>query len=174
MKMFHVKRFAKTLVRRGFFVFLAVMLFTACIAPKHTIEINDYILMENGKEVLGREQGLTAFIFENDQRKMPFRQFVVEKYSLGYTQDIRFNVDIDGIRYTVLLYTNDELEKYFDTTQFMSKNFETEVNRVGSTANFIALSVISESNEDCLAEDSLHRNVVIGYLKRLKDEYYNS
>lgn len=173
MKMFHVKRFAKTLVRRGFFVFLAVMLFTACIAPKHTIEINDYILMENGKEVLGREKGLTAFIFENNQRKMPFRQFIVEKYSLGYAQDIQFNVDIDGVRYTVFLYTNDELEKYFDATQFMSKNFENEANRI-TTVNFLALSVISESNEDCLAENSLHRSVVIGYLKRLKDEYYNS
>jgi len=169
-----VKRFEKTLTLKGFFVFFGILFFTACFTPKHTVEINDYILLENGKEVLGREKGLTAFFFENNPRKKPFKQFIIEKFDLGYTQDTEFNVDIEGQRYTVLLYTNDEVQKYFDTTQFMSKNFETEANTIGSRANFIAVSVVTGANEDCLAEDSLHRNLVIDYLKKLKQEYYNS
>jgi hypothetical protein len=174
MAMFHVERFLKTLLRKGFFVFLTVILFTACITPRHTVEINDYVLLPNGKEVLGKEKGLMAFIFENNKRKAPFQEFLVEKYKLGATQEIWYYVIVDGIRLKVFLYDNAELEKYFDTSQFMISNVETEVNRIGSSVDFLALSVISETNEDCLAEGSLYQGMAIKYLKALKDEYnYN-
>lgn len=171
MAMFHVERFLKTLLLKGFFVFLVVILFTACITPRHTVEINDFVLMANGKEVLGRDKGLTAFIFENNKRKAPFQQFIVQKYKLGYTRDIEYFVMIEGIRFKVFLYENAELEKYFDTSQFMVTNFETEVNRIGSSADFIAMSVINDNNEDCLDEGSLYQTIVIKYLRELKYEY---
>lgn len=173
-RVFHVKRFVKTLLPKGFFVFLMMMVTVSCVTPLHTVEINDYVLLENGKEILGREKGLTAFIFENDQKKIPFRQFIIQKFKLGYTQEISFYTIIDGHRFKVLLYENSEVEKYFDTSQFMITNFETEPNRVGSTANFIALSVTDDYNEDCLSEESLYRNIVVKYLRELKIEYYNT
>lgn len=171
MAMFHVERFLKTLLLKGFFVFLVVILFTACITPRHSVEINDFVLMANGKEVLGRDKGLTAFIFENNKRKAPFQQFIIQKYKLGYTRDIEYFVMIEGIRFKVFLYENAELEKYFDTSQFMVTNFETEVNRIGSSADFIGMSVINDNNEDCLDEGSLYQTIVIKYLRELKYEY---
>lgn len=172
--MFHVKRFVKTLSIKGFFVLLMVVFATSCITPRHTVEINDYILLENGKEVLGKEKGLTAFVFENNQRKMPFAQFVSYKYNLGVFTDVSYWVTVDGHRLKVFLYENAELEKYFDVSQFMVSNVETEASIVGSTAKFLAISVISEHNEDCLAENSLYRKITIDYLKNLKDEFNRS
>jgi hypothetical protein len=55
----------------------------------------------------------------------------------------------------------------------MVSNVETEVNRIGSTTNFLGLSVIDEYNNDCLGEGSLYQNLVLDYLKKLKYEYNN-
>ncbi len=171
MRLFHVKRFVKTLSSKGFFVFLVMALATSCITPRHTVEIKNYVLMENGKEVLGRDKGLTAFIFENNQAKMPFAQFLAFKYNLGSYTDVSYAVDIDGHKMKVFLYENAELEKYFDVSQFMVTRVETNANIVGSRARFLAMSVLSESNEDCLEETSLYRNITINYLEGLKEEY---
>lgn len=171
MAMFHVERFLKTLLLKGFFVFFVGMMFSGCITPRHTVEIDDYILLQNGKEVLGRENGLTCFLFENNQRKAPFQQFLMNKYGLGATDETTYYVMLEGTRFKVFLYSYDELMKYFDLSQFMVSNIETEVNRVGSSANFIGMSVIDDYNNDCLAEGSLYQNLVIKYLKDLKYEF---
>ena len=172
--MFHVEHKIKTLFRRGFFLFCIVTFAVSCITPRHTVEINDYILLNNGKEILGKEKGLTAFMFENNQRKIPFQQFVADKYDVGSYHDISYWVTIDGNRYKVFVYENSDVEKYFDISEFMVSNVETEANIIGSKAKFIALSMVTASNEDCLAENSLFRNIAIQYLKQLKDEYLNN
>jgi hypothetical protein len=174
MEMFHVKRSRKTLFSKGFFVFLIMAMATSCITQRHTVEIHSFVLLENGKEVLGKEKGLTAFIFENDQSKVPFAQFLANKYNVGTYTDVSYWVDVDGHRMKVLLYENAELEKYFDVSQFMVTKGVTEGNIVGSTAKFLAISVINENNEDCLADDSLYKNITIKYLEALKDEYTRS
>lgn len=170
MKMFHVERYIKTLFVKGFFVFLIITLFSGCITPRHTVEVGDYLLLPDGKEILGKEKGLTCFFFENNQGKMPFKEFLVIKYGIGYTEDIYYNVDIEVKRFKVFLYTNDELMKYYDLSQFMVSNFETEPNRY-SSANFLGLSVVDEYNNDCLAEGSLYQDMIVKYLRDLKHEF---
>ncbi len=172
--MFHVEHKIKTLFRRGFFLFCIAMIAVSCITPRHTVEINDYILLDNGKEILGKEKGLTAFMFENNPRKIPFQQFVADKYDIGSYHDISYSVTIDGNRYKVFVYENSDVEKYFDISEFMVSNVETDANIIGSRAKFIALSMVTASNEDCLAESSLFRNIAIKHLKQLKDEYLNN
>jgi len=172
-KMFHVEQKIKTLFIKGFFVFFISLLFTSCITPRHTVEVGEYLLLPNGKEILGRENGLTCFFFENNQRKQPIQQFLSYKYNIGSTENISYYVTVEGVRLKVLLYTNDELMKYYDLSQFMVSNVETEVNRVGSTANFLGISVIDDYNNDCLAEGSLYQNMTLKYLKDLKFEYNN-
>ncbi|AXG73658.1 hypothetical protein DVK85_05185 [Flavobacterium arcticum] len=150
------------------------MFAVSCITPRHTVEINDYILLENGIEILGKEKGLTAFMFENNPRKIPFQQFVADKYNVGSYHDVNYWVTINGNRYKVFVYENSDIEKYFDISEFMVTNVETEVNIVGSKAKFIALSMTDASNEDCLGENSLFRSIAIKHLKQLKDEYLNN
>lgn len=168
MRMFHVER--NNILGRVSTIFLIIIMFASCITPRHTIQINDYILVPNGKPVLGNT-GLTAFIFENNQRQIPFVQFVADKYNVGTYNEVEYWVEVEGHRFKVLVYENSEVEKYFDTSDYMVSNVEPESNIVGSKANFIALSIINEINEDCLAEDSLYKNIAAKYLKNLKDEY---
>lgn len=168
--MFHVERIKNIFFAVVFLLFGAV----SCITPRHTVEINDYILLPNGIEVLGKEQGLTAFMFENDPTKIPFQQFVADKYNIGNYVDVSYWVTVDGHRFKVFVYAPSDIEKYFDTSEFMVTNVETEVNIVGSKTKFLALSMISSANEDCLDQNSLYYNIAITYLKQLKDEYLRS
>ncbi len=173
MKVFHVERINKALIFKGLLLFLCMNLFSACITPRHTVQINDYILLPNGKEILGKEKGLTAFVFENNPRKIPFHQFVGDKYNLPNYTDIEYWVTLDNMRFKVFVYENAEINKYFNTSEFMISNIEPDMNIIGSKAPFIALSVINTYNEDCLDEKSLFRNITLKYLKQLKDEYIN-
>lgn len=168
--MFHVERKIKTLFKKGFFVFFAVLFFASCITQRHTIEIDEYVLLNDGKAVLGREKGLTCFLFENNQKQVAFQQFIMEKYKIGISDEMYYYVTLEGKRFKVYVYSNDELNKYFDLSQFMVTKAETEVNQV-TTVNFLGISVIDEMNEDCLAENSLYQTLVIKYLKDLKFEF---
>ena len=172
--MFHVKPMLKALVNKGFLFFLLInFTFIGCITSRQFVDVSDYVLLPNGKPVLGND-GLTAFIFENNPKKIPFQQFLADKYNVGNYREIEYWVTIDGRRYKVMLYENAELEKYFDTTDFVAANVEPDSNVIGSKAKFLALSVINEYNEDCLANGSLYQNIIIEYLRNLKKEYYNS
>jgi hypothetical protein len=172
--MFHVKRFQKILISIAFAMIFACAFFASCIAPRHTVEINEYILIPNGKQVLGHDKGLTAYIFENNQRKIPFNQYVGDKYRSGSYSDIEYSVTLQGTRFKVYIYENAEVEKYFDIGQFMVSNVEADTNIMGSKARFIAVSVIDDYNNDALSEQSLYRNIVINYLRNLVKEYNNS
>ncbi len=160
-------------LKQALLVFIALMLLNSCGVPRHTVEIEDYILVDGGKKVLGKEEGLTAFIFENNPRKMPFVQFAADKYGVGSYKDVTFWADFDGHRFKVFLYDYDELNKYFDMGQFMVTKYETDTNVIGTKEQFIGISVINNANEDCLANNSLFKQVAIDYLKKLKDEYNN-
>lgn len=187
--MFHVERFQfqsklnevkKSLnkikglfLKQALLVFITALTLTGCGTARHMVEIEDYVLVGGGKKVLGKEEGLTTFIFENNPRKIPFVQFVADKYGVGSYRDVTYWTDFDGHRFKVLLYDYDELQKYFDMGQFMVTKQETDANVVGSKEQFIGLSVINNANEDCLAENSLFKQIAIKYLKELKEEYNN-
>lgn len=171
--MFHVKQFfSDSIIKRIFLLIMFFLLPLSCVTPRQTIQISDYILLENGKKILGNE-GLTAFVFENNPRKIPFNQFLVNKFNLPKYIDVSFWVTIDGNRYQIFLYENHELEKYFKLSDYMVSNVEPDMNIIGSKAKFIGLSMISSYNEDCLKLNSLYQNIAIKYLKNLKDEYNN-
>ena len=172
--MFHVEQIKiKTLFRKGFLVFLIIIVFTSCSTTRHSVEIQDYVLLPNGKEILGKEKGLNAFIFENNPRKIPFVQFAANKYGVGKYTDVSYWVTVDEYRFRVFVYDTDELQKYFDMGQFMVTKQETTQNIVGSTEKFIGLSMTTDANEDCLDQHSLFNKIAINYLKSLKDEYNN-
>ena len=173
--MFHVERFKiSTILKVVFVVFFLMMIPVSCVAPRATVQIADYTLLRGGKEILGKKEGLVAFVFENNQRKIPFVQFIANKYSLGKYYEVEYWVTIEGTKFKVYLYENAEIEKYFDTSAFTISNVEPDSAIVGSKANFLALSMVSESNEDCLAHGSLYQNIAIEYLLNLKREYNNS
>lgn len=172
--MFHVKRhFVHTINKGKMLVFAISVFFISCVARKATIQIEDYLLVPNGKEVLGNPKPLTAFIFENNTRNMTIEKFLSMKFKAENYFSHEFPVMIDRNRYKIILYDNSEFEKYFDSSNYSVINLQPADATVEVQRKFIAFSMIDNENQDCLADDSLLQNIAIHYLKNLKDEYYN-
>lgn len=172
--MFHVERTLLAPMNKGrFAIILLFFVLLSCGIAKQKYVIDDYTLVPNAKEILGNK-GLTAFVFENNKKIIPFQQFVTHKYKLDSYQEKEFWVTIDKEKYKIILYDNDELIKYINTSDFILANQDPAIVNVGSTADFIALSMITSRNEDCLAEGSLYENVAVKYLKQLKDEFLSN
>jgi len=168
---FHVEQITKSPVIKRIFLFLMAFYFLqSCIGARAGFQIDDYYVAENGKEILGTKP-LNAFIFENNLKNLPFEQFLAVKYKLDNYLTRDFWITIDGNRYQILVYDFAEFDKYFGTANFAAVNQENVANIVGGQPKFIAISMITDSNEDCLSDKSIFQNMAINYLKNLKDEY---
>ncbi len=170
MKMFHVERKPSSRTVKGLFVFFSMLFLSNCGSPRQRTTIPNYLVLPNGKEILGNK-GLNAFIFENTQNKLTFQNYLVTKYNLDNLQDKDFWVTIDGSKYKLLIYENAELEKYFVVSDFIITNKRPEVSESTSQPNFIAVSIINATNEDCLSNQSLFQNIALNYLQDLKNDY---
>lgn len=154
-------------------VFVISVFFISCVARKATIQIEDYLLVPNGKEVFGNPIPLTAFIFENNTKNMTIEKFLSMKFKKENYYSLEYSVTIDRNRYKIILYDNSEFEKYFDSCNFSVINLQPDDATVEIQRKFIAFSMVNSDHQDCLADDSLLQNIAVNYLKNLKDEYYN-
>ena len=144
-----------------------------CAGRKPTIQILDYILVPNGKEVLGNKEGLTAFIFENNTKNLPIEKFLSVKFKSDNYFKTEYSIVIDKSNYKMIVYDNSDFEKYFNSANYSVINLEPHNDQSDQQRKFIAISLITSNNEDCLRDNSLFQNIAINYLKKLKDEYYN-
>ncbi len=171
--MFHVERSSASAIYKGKVgLLITFLLFTSCIGTRQTIQIPDYLLVLNGKEIIGNK-GLTAFVFENNSRKMPFEQYLAFKFKADNYSQKEFWVNFDNSKFKIIVYDYAEFEKYFISANYSPINLEPENSQSTDKRKFIALSMINSFNEDCLAEGSLYKNNATNYLKKLKDEYNN-
>jgi hypothetical protein len=171
--MFHVERQIKSFMNKRITVFFLLLFFMiSCNVSRQTIQIPDYILVPNGKEILGNKS-LNAFIFENNTRNLTIEKYLSMKFNGENYFTNEYWITIDKNKYKLILYTNDEFEKYFNSANYAVINLEPEDSQNGVQRKFVAFSVINSNNEDCLADGSLFQNMVVNYLKKLKDEYYN-
>jgi len=172
--MFHVERTLLKLMYKGKLpIFLLLFIILSCGISRQKYVIEDYTIVPNAKEIIGNK-GLNAFVFENNKKIIPFQQFLVNKFKLNSYQEKEIWVTIEGDKYKIILYDNDELEKYINTSDFTVANQNPDVVNVGSPVDFIAISMISSRNDDCLAEGSLYENIAVKYLKQLKDEFLSN
>jgi len=172
--MFHVKLNLRKPIFKGTTVLLiAFLMLQSCAGAKQSIQVPDYVLVPNGRENIG-ENNLTAFIFENNMKNLPIEQFLSQKYKTNNYYEKEVWVTIDGQKYKIIVYDYNEFEKYFISTNYSPINVEPENSKSGDQRKFIAISMISAYNEDCLADGSLLQNTAVKYLKNLKDEYINS
>jgi len=172
--MFHVKLLLRTPAFKGMIGLLFLFfLLNGCAGAQHSIQVPDYVLVANGKENLG-SANLTAFIFENNMKNLPIEQFLAFKFNTNNLYEKEFWVTIDKQKFKLIVYDYNEFEKYFVSTNYAPMNVEPENAKSGDQRKFIAISMINDYNEDCLAEGSLLQNVAVKYLKNLKDEYLSS
>lgn len=139
--------------------------------PKYVID--DYALVPNAKEILGN-QGLTAFVFENNKKILPFQQFLVGKFNLQTYNQREIPVLINDEKFILHVYDSDEIIKYINTVDFVMQTQIPDASKIGNQADFIVVSLVNSKNEDCLQENSLYQNIGIKYLKKLKEEYFSN
>jgi hypothetical protein len=170
--MFHVERTPKSPLFATI-VLVCVSLFIQCGGARSTIQITDYLLVGNGIE-LQKNKPLTAFVFENNQKNPPIEKFLSLKFKNSNYFDKQFWVNIQGNKCKLIVYDAAEFEKYIGSSNYAQINQEPENAKYGSQPKFIAFSVVSATNEDCLSDQSLYQQVVLTYVKNLKNEYYNN
>jgi len=147
-------------------------IFSGCGGSRQSVQIPDYLLVPNGKEVTGNK-ALTAFIFENNLKKIPIEQYLADKFKVDNFQEREYWVSIDKDKYKIMIYDYNEFEKYFGSANYSVINLEPDDVNVNEKRKFIAISMINSYNKDCLTDRSIFQNIAVKYLKNLKDEYYN-
>lgn len=171
--MFHVERNLSGAVNKRKVLSLFILfVFTCCISSRQTVQISDYILVPNGKKITGTNS-LVAFVFENNQKKIPIEQYLSLKYNTDNFQENQIWVVIANDKFKIIIYDYSEFEKYFQSANYSVINQEPESNKTGDARKFIAISMVNAANEDCLANNSLFQNSALKYLKKLKDDYRN-
>ncbi len=170
--MFHVERIinSHTFKRKTISVFLFCVL-ASCGVNKSRITISDFYIHQNGKSVTNTNP-LNAFVFENNLANNPFQEYISNTYKTITIQNTELWVTIDKLKFKLIFYDFDEFEKYFGTQNFTATNQETLSQKTGNNNKFIAISVISDKNEDCLNPNSLFYTQIIEYLKNLKNNYF--
>ena len=153
-------------------LFLSVIS-VSCGIHKPQYIIEDYVLVPNAKPVLGNA-GLTAFVFENNKKILPFQQFLINQYKLQTLNQREIPFTINNEQFILHVYDRDETDKYINTSDFVLKNQIPDASKMGNQSDFIVVSVTNDKNEDCLKDDSLYQNIVIKYLKNLKEDYFKN
>ena len=169
--MFHVERNKKRVINTAFALVLWVCSI-ACSGSRNTVQIQDYLLVGNGIE-LQSHVPLTAFVFENNQKNPPIEKFLSLKFKLSNYFDKQFWVTLNNAKFKLVVYDAAEFEKFIGSGNYAQINQEPENAKYGNQPKFIAFSMVSSTNEDCLSDQSLYQHLALTYLKNLKDDYCN-
>ena len=163
----------KLMNNRNFSLFVVYAILISCGIHKPKYTITDYVLVPNAKEIIGNK-GLTAFVFENNKRIIPFQQFLAVHYNLQTLNQKEIPFEINDERFTLHVYDATQMEKYINLSDFVMKEQIPDVSKMGNQSDFIVLSAVNDRNEDCLKDDSLYQTRVLKYLKNLKEAYLSN
>ena len=168
-----MKRFLPT-------IFVLVLL-SSCIPLRIAPNIKDYKLTQ-GKRFKKGLPKKTVFVFEDPKDANEFYDYINTKFQLNdYYVDVQVPFLVSGNTFYFSFYEVEiptktinliplaldvALSKSADMDPILEDAYAT---RVGNW--YIALEVFSDTEEDCLSEDSISREMVLSYLRELKNEY---
>ena len=87
--------------------------------------------------------------------------------------DKQFWVTLNNSKFKLVVYDAAEFEKFIGSGNYAQINQEPENAKYGNQPKFIAFSMVSSTNEDCLSDQSLYQHLALTYLKNLKEDYCN-
>ena len=166
-----------------------IFLVHSCIPLRIAPDIEDYKLAKGKKfkRSLGKRE---MFIFEDPKEAEHFYNFINTKYALNdknVYDDIPFR--IDDQQYFFAFYEVEIPDKTLNLGPAMVDAFlnvalgneEPELYFADESRDYmrrenwyLAIEVYSDKEKDCLAEHSLSREVVLKYLRVLKNEYLST
>ncbi len=168
---------------------LLVLFFTSCIPLRIAPDIDDYRITR-GKSFQRTLPKREMFVFEDPKEANGFYNFVDTKFALdneNVYDDVPFA--IEGEQYFFSFYEveiSDKALNLFPVVMDVFVNaalgnddmdpiFSDEDNTVSRKGHwYIAIEVYSDLEKDCLHIDSLSREMVLKYLRDLKNDYLST
>jgi hypothetical protein len=161
-------------------IFVVVFL-GSCIPLRIAPNIKDYKLTQ-GKRFKKGLPKKNVFVFEDPKDANEFYDYINTKFNLNnYYVDVQVPFLVDGNTYYFSFYEVEiptktinliplALDVALNKAADMEPVFdEAHTSRIGNW--YIAIEVFSDTEEDCLAENSISREKVLSYLRKLKNEY---
>lgn len=162
-----------------------LFLLHSCIPIRIAPSIDDYRVVK-GKKFKRSLPKRQMFIFENPKDADHFYNYVNTKFTLNAENvydDIPFK--IDGQQYFFSFYEVDIPDKSIDFLSFFFSHAlsaaldyedenDTAPEEVRKENYYLAIEVYNDIEHDCLTDTSLSREVVLKYLRALKEEYLST
>ncbi len=159
-----------------------VLLFLgSCIPLRIAPNIKDYKVTE-GKRFKKGLPKKTVFVFEDPKNENEFYDYINTKFQLNdYYVDVQVPFSLDAKTFYFSFYEVEiptksinliplALDVALNKAADMDPVFdEVHTSRTGNW--YIAIEVFKDNNGDCLSENSVSRELVLSYLRKLKNEY---
>lgn len=170
--MFHVERTIKNVIIKGLAMICFPFFVFSCIPVKTNPKIAEYHILNPIPNKLNEKSREGIFIFENKRMSGSFQSFLVQKLNPTNKKENRdFLVAIQGTKFIISVLDQREMETYIDLTDVFIKSPKPGLVKTGDEKSYVAITVKTPNGEDCLKNNSLYQNIVINYLKELKQEY---
>ena len=170
-------------------IILGLLVLNSCIPLRIAPKISDYKVVE-GKRFKNGLPKKTTFVFEDPKEEGEFYEFIDTKYDLDdYYVDVQVPFEVNGAKFFFSFYEVEIKDKalnlfplVFDVAAnatLQNEDFETytanEDNSILRNDNwYIVVEVFSDTEKDCLHENSVSREDVLPYLRVLKEEYLST
>jgi len=168
-------------MKRTLLAIFVLFFLNSCIPIRIAPNIKDYKLTK-GKRFKRGLPKKTVFVFEDPKDANEFYSYINTKFQLkDYYVDVEVPFYIDDRAFYFSFYeveiptkTINLIPMAFDVmlnqTADMDPIFdEAHTSRIGN--RYIAMEVFSDTEKDCLSENSISREIVLAYLRELKNEY---
>jgi len=168
-------------MKRTTLAVFALLLLSSCIPIRIAPNIKDYKLAK-GKRFKKGLPKKNVFVFEDPKDAKEFYNYVNTKFQLNdYYVDVQVPFLIHGQTFYFSFYEVEiptktinliplALDAALNQATDMEPVFdEVHTSRIGNW--YIAMEVFSDTEKDCLSEDSISREIVLAYLRELKNEY---
>ncbi len=161
-------------------IFVLIFL-NSCIPLRIAPNIKDFKLTK-GKRFKKGLPKKNVFVFEDPKEAKEFYSYVNTKFQLDdYFVDVQVPFLIEGQTFYFSFYEVEiptktinliplALDVALNQATDMEPVFnEAHTSRIGNW--YVAMEVFSDTEKDCLSENSISREIVLSYLRDLKNEY---
>ena len=171
-------------MKRLLCISLGVLFLCSCIPLRIAPNIKDYKLTK-GKRFKKGLPKKTVFVFEDPKEANEFYHFVNTKFQLSdYYVDVQVPFQAEGNTYFFSFYEVEIPTKTLNLVPIVLDGVLSEAANIdpvfeevysSRTGNwYIAMEVFSETEQDCLMDGSVSRDIVLPYLRQLKNEYLST
>ncbi len=171
---------SQTIMKR-FLIILSVLCASSCIPLRIAPNIKDYKITKGKKFKRGLPKK-TIFVFEDPKDANEFYQYINTKFHLeDYYVDVEVPFEVEGKSFFFSFYeveiptkTINLLPLVVDGVLSQAADMDPVFEEIHTSRKgnwYIAMEVFSHSEDDVLKEGSVSRDVVLPYLRNLKNEY---